>query len=88
MNPLGPTLSDSARQRIPSALTLELVRAMATDPTSTKALRAFHARNLVELERRADATARDQCARQAPRQSPFSRFIEALETETPNQTNQ
>lgn len=58
--------------RIPSATTLELVEAMASDPKSTKALRDFHAANLVGLKQRRRTAV--EC-----RPSPFSRFADALE---------
>jgi hypothetical protein len=61
--------------RTPSPLTLALVAAMATDPRASAALRKFHAAQLADLERRA-SRARDR------RPSPFTRFIEKLETET------
>lgn len=60
--------------RTPSPLTLALVAAMATDPRASAALRKFHAAQLADLERRA-SRARDR------RPSPFTRFIEKLETE-------
>jgi hypothetical protein len=61
--------------RTPSPLTLALVAAMATDPRASAALRQFHAVQLADLERRA-SRARDR------RPSPFTRFLEKLETET------
>ena len=61
--------------RTPSPLTLALVAAMATDPRASAALRKFHAAQLADMERRA-SRARDR------RPSPFTRFIEKLETET------
>ncbi len=57
--------------RNPSPLTLQLVEAMATDPSSTKALRAFHAAQLVKL-RAPVKPVRSGTA------SPFSRFEEML----------
>ena len=61
--------------RTPSPLTLALVAAMATDPRATPALRQFHAAQLADLQRRA-SRARDRYP------SPFTRFLEKLETET------
>lgn len=61
--------------RIPSPLTLSLVRAMATNPESPQALRDFHAASLADMERRV------RNAAPARRSSPFSRFAESLETE-------
>jgi hypothetical protein len=61
--------------RTPSPLTLALVAAMATDPRATPALRHFHAAQLAGLQRRA-SRARDR------HPSPFTRFLEKLETET------
>lgn len=63
--------------RIPSPLTLQLVRAMATDPASPPKLRAFHAARLADLERAREAATRPQ------RASAFSRFLTKLERETP-----
>lgn len=58
--------------RNPSTLSLSLIEAMSTDPASTPALRAFHAKQLVKL--------RASVKVEAPaRPSPFSRFIEHLE---------
>ena len=61
--------------RTPSPLTLALSAAMATDPRASAALRQFHAAQLADLERRASRA-------QVRRPSPFTRFIEKLETES------
>jgi len=60
--------------RIPSPLTLQLVRAMAADPASPEAMRTFHRNRLDDLEKRAASARRDV------RESPFSRFEKSLET--------
>lgn len=62
------------KPRIPSPLTLSLVRDMATDPASPPVLRKFHAASLADMEKRARV--------KDARPSPFSRFIDSLETET------
>lgn len=61
--------------RTPSAMTLALVRQMAENPASHKRLRAFHARQLRDLERRASLAKRPR------RPNPFDRFERSLETE-------
>lgn len=58
--------------RNPSALSLSLIERMSTDPASTPALRAFHAKQLVELRAAVKVD-------RPSRPSPFSRFIEHLE---------
>jgi hypothetical protein len=60
--------------RIISPLTLSLVEAMATDPKSTPQLRKFHQKQLADLRTRADRQTRPR------RETPFSRFVESLET--------
>jgi hypothetical protein len=58
--------------RNPSALSLQLIESMSTDPTSTPALRAFHAKQLVRLRAAVKVDL-------PSRPSPFSRFVEHLE---------
>lgn len=57
-------------------MTLAIVRLMAENPASPKGLREFHARQLMDLERRASLAKRPR------KQNPFDRFEMSLETES------
>jgi hypothetical protein len=59
-----------------SPLTLSLVEAMATDPKSTPQLREFHRNQLADLRARSIKQNRPR------RETVFSRFEEALSTDT------